>query len=99
MKGIMSVKNRYEFTKRYYRNCVILILIKRKLYIYKNNVLVDFKMINELKKLHIDYIIIDNLEIIYNKYEDNRYLEYYLKYKIDGILNNVLDKFRKDMIE
>ncbi len=39
----MGVKNRYEIARKYYNNCVILILIKRKLYVYKNNLLIDFK--------------------------------------------------------
>ena len=49
MKGFMSIRNRYEIARKYYKNSVILILIKKKLYIYKDNVLVDFKKINKLK--------------------------------------------------
>jgi len=55
--------------------------IKRKLYIYKDNFLIDFKKINKLKELHINYIILDNLEVTEIKYEDNNYEEYYLKDK------------------
>jgi len=44
--------------------------IKRKLYIYKDNFLIDFKKINKLKELHINYIILDNLEVIERKYKE-----------------------------
>ncbi len=91
----MGVRNRYEIARKYYNNCVILILIKRKLYIYKNNILIDFKKINKLKELHINYIILDNLEIIERNYEDNKYEEYYLKYNLNSILDNILKLERK----
>ena len=91
----MGVRNRYEIARKYYNNRVILILIKRKLYIYKNNILIDFKKINKLKELHINYIILDNLEIIERNYEDNKYEEYYLKYSLNNILDNILKLERK----
>ena len=91
----MSVINRYNFAKKIYKDYVILILIKRKLYTYKNNKLISFKDINKLKELHINYIIIDNLEIIKKDYVDNRYYEYYLKYNICNILDNIMVKERK----
>ena len=91
----MGVRNRYEIVRKYYNNCVILILIKRKLYIYKNNILIDFKKINKLKELHINYIILDNLEVIERNYEDNKYEEYYLKYSLNNILDNILKLERK----
>lgn len=91
----MSIRSRYEFAKNCYKECVILVLKKKRLYSYneKNN-LVSFKKIKFLKKLHINYIIIDDLDIIKREYEDNRYLEYYLKYHLNNILNNILDKER-----
>lgn len=91
----MGVRNRYEIVRKYYNNCVILILIKRKLYVYKNNILIDFKKINKLKELHINYIILDNLEVIERNYEDNKYEEYYLKYSLNSILDNILKLERK----
>ena len=91
----MGVRNRYEIVRKYYNNCVILILIKRKLYIYKNNILIDFKKINKLKELHINYTILDNLEVIERNYEDNKYEEYYLKYSLNSILDNILKLERK----
>ena len=91
----MGVRNRYEIARKYYNNRVILILIKRKLYIYKNNILIDFKKINKLKELHINYIILDNLKVIERNYEDNNYEEYYLKYSLNSILDNILKLERK----
>ena len=91
----MGVRNRYEIARKYNTDCVILILIKRKLYIYKNNILIDFKKINKLKELHINYIILDNLEIIERNYEDNKYEKYYLKYSLNNILDNILKLERK----
>ena len=91
----MSVRNRYEIAKKYYKNCVILILIRKRLYIYKNNTLINFKKINKLKNLHINYIILDNLEVIERKYDDNKYEEYYLKYSLNSILDSILDKFKE----
>ena len=91
----MSVRNRYEIVRKYYKDCVILILIRKKLYIYKDNILTSFKQINKLKELHINYIILDNLDIIERKYEDNKYEEYYLKYSLNNILDNILDKVKE----
>ena len=97
MKEFMSIRNRYEIARKYYKKCVILILIKKKLYIYKNNILVDFKKINKLKELHINYIILDNLDITERKYEDNKYEEYYLKYSLNNILDNILEINKKGL--
>lgn len=91
----MSVRNRYEIAKKYYKNCVILILIRKRLYIYKDNVLISFKKISEIKNLHINYIILDNLEVIERKYDDNKYEEYYLKYCLNSILDSILYKLKE----
>jgi len=95
----MSTINRYKIAKKYYKDSVILFFIKKKLYIYKDNILVDFKSINRLKELHINYIILDNLEVIERKYEDNNYEEYYLKDKLNNILDNILDRLKKGLEE
>ncbi len=88
------MKNRLEIAKLLYKDYVILIFIKKKLYIYDNNKLSRFKDLNKLKKLHINYVILDNLDIIKKEYKDNKYLEYYLKYILNNILNNILIKMR-----
>lgn len=93
----MSVRNRCEIARKYYKNYVMLILIKKKLYIYKNNLLVDFKKINKLKELYINYIILDNLDIIERKYEDNKSEEYYLKCSLNNILDNILEINKKGL--
>ena len=80
------MKNRLELISLLYKDYVILILIKKKLYIYENNKLSSFKDFNKLKELHINYIILDNLDIIKKEYKDNKYLEYYLKYNLNNIL-------------
>jgi len=81
------MKNRYEFARYCYSNYVILILKYNKLYTYDNNKLINFKHFNKLKELHINYVILDNLDII-------KYLEYYLKYSINKILKIMLDKMK-----
>ena len=88
------MKNRLELISLLYKDYVILILIKKKLYIYENNELSSFKDFNKLKKLHINYIILDNIDIIKEEYKDNKYLEYYLKYNLNNILNNILVRMR-----
>ena len=94
----MSIRNRYDIARKHYNNTAILVLKKRKLYTYnKDNLLVDFKKINTLKKLHINYIILDNLEVIKKEYEDNKYEEYYLKDKLNNILDNILIKERRNI--
>ena len=95
----MGVRNRYEIARMYYKDCVILLLIKGKLYIYENNILAFFKKTNKLKELHINYIILDNLDIIEKKYEDSKYQEYYLKYSLNNILDNILETTKRGFEE
>ena len=92
------MKNRYKFAKMLYQDYVILILKNKKLYTFDNNKLIDFKYINKLKKLHINYLILDNLDIIKKEYSDNKYLEYYLKYKLKEILKIIYNKKKEGLI-
>lgn len=94
---LMGKKNRYDFASKCYKDYVILLVIKNKLYIYKDNKLYNFKKINRLKKLHINYVILDNLDVIKKEYEDNRYQEYYLKYSLNDILDIMLYNIKKGM--
>ena len=74
------------------------VTISKILKIYNEEVsknVCDKKKINKLKELHINYIILDNLEIIERNYEDNKYEEYYLKYSLNNILDNILKLERK----
>ena len=92
---MMSKINRYNFAKKCYKDYVVLLLTKNKLYTYIDNKLVDFKYINRLKKLHINYVILDNLDVIVKEYEDNNYKLYYLKYNINKVLGNILYKWKR----
>lgn len=86
------MKNRYNMAKLWYNEYVILIVKKGKLYTYINNKLVNFKYIRKLREYHINYIIIDNLDIYKKEYIDNNYNLYYLKYELAHILNNINKK-------
>ena len=77
----MIMKNRYDFAK-----------ISYKQYIMKRTNYIILKKINKLKELRINYVILDNIDVIKKQYEDNRYKEQYLKYKINNILNKVREK-------
>ena len=81
--------------KLWYNEYVILIVKRGKLYTYINNKLVNFKYIKKLKEYHINYIIIDNLDIYKKEYEDNNYNLYYLKYELAHILNNINEKIER----
>ena len=81
--------------KLWYNEYVILIVKKGKLYTYINNKLVNFKEIKKLREYHINYIIIDNLDIYKKEYIDNNYNLYYLKYELAHILNNINKKLRE----
>ena len=89
------MKNRYNMAKLWYNEYVILIVKKGKLYTYINNKLVNFKEIKKLREYHINYIIIDNLDIYKKKYIDNNYNLYYLKYELAHILNNINKKIER----
>ena len=89
------MKNRYKMDKLWYNEYVILILKKHKLYTYINNKFINFKYINKLREYHINYIIIDNLDIYIKEYEDNNYNLYYLKYNLTTILNNISKKIKE----
>ena len=89
------MKNRYNMAKLWYNEYVILIVKRGKLYTYINNKLVNFKYIKKLREYHINYIIIDNLDIYKKEYIDNNYNLYYLKYELAHILNNINKKLRE----
>lgn len=89
------MKNRYNMAKLWYNEYVILIVKKGKLYTYINNKLVNFKYIKKLREYHINYIIIDNLDIYKKEYEDNNYNLYYLKYELAHILNSINKKIER----
>lgn len=66
------LKTKYIFLRRLYNDYVIVFFYQGKIFgkRYKE------KLINNLRKWHINYVLLDNLEVIeIMEYEDNRYLE------------------------
>lgn len=87
---IYFMKNRYIFFKRLFPDSIILFKTKNKYETYKNEKslmkYIKFKTIYNLKKLKINYIIIDDLNIKYKKtYKNNNYYKYYYQEKINKI--------------
>lgn len=89
------MKNRYDMAKLWYDDYVILLLKRDKLYTYINDKLISFKSINKLKRLHINYIILDNMEVYKKEYKDNNYNLYYLQYMSIHIVNSINKKIRE----
>lgn len=88
----MSMINRYNFTKNVYKDYLIIIRRKNKYYTFSKDKkilnYINFKdKIYVIKKKQINYLILDNLDIIdITKYDNNNYNKYlYLSY-IDDIL-------------
>ena len=77
------MKNRYEFIKNIYKDYVIFIIKKDKYYTFNNDKLIcDIYNINieNIDKKEINYITLDNLDIIkINKDDNNKYYEYLIK--------------------
>lgn len=79
------MKERYEVIKKLYPNYLILLIKNNKYYTFDEDKLI----FNYLKRKlnNINYIILDNLDIIVKKeYENNNYLYYYTKYKLINLL-------------
>ena len=89
------MRNRYNIIKSIYED--YLILIKKgnhyltldidKLIMDKLNI----KKIINLKQKHINYLILDNLQIIEKQeYQNNKYNEYYLKIRFINFIERLL---------
>lgn len=95
---MIIIKTRYLFLKRLYPNYVIIILKKDKYITFD----IDNKIFNllnnsfnNLDKNYINYLIIDNLNIIkINIYINNRYLE--LKKRVE-LLSVILILYQKSV--
>ena len=95
------IKNRYKFIKKVYKNYIIIFTKKNTFYIPKEelDVLRPFytkkvKLIDFLNDNHINYLILDNLEIVKKCiFEDNRYKE--IKYK--SIIYKIYKSLEKDL--
>lgn len=84
------MKNRYEFIKKIYKDYVIFIIKREKYCTLGNDKLIcdlygiNIKNINEKE---INYLILDNLELIeINKFENNKYYEYLIRSVIISLI-------------
>lgn len=91
----MSMRSRYEFTKNLYKDYIVLIYKKKKYYSFDSDKrildYIDFNnKLYKLKKYSINFIVLDDLEIIgIASYKDNSYNKYlYISY-IKDILNRI----------
>ena len=84
------MKERYEVIKKLYPNYLILIRYKDKIKTFKEDNLIYNYLNKNIEKLHINYIILNKLDIEKIKeYSDNNYINIYFKIKIINILKNV----------
>ena len=85
------MKERYEVIKKLYPNYLILIIKNNKYYTFDEDKLIFNYLNRNLNKYEINYIILDNLDIIVKKeYENNNYLNYYFKINLINILERRL---------
>ena len=88
----MSMINRYNFTKNVYKDYLIIIRRKNKYYTFSKDKkilnYINFKdKIYVIKKKQINYLVLDNLDIIdITKYDNNNYNKYLFLSYIDDIL-------------
>lgn len=85
------MKERYEVIKKLCPNYLILLIKNNKYYTFYEDKLI-FNYINKnLNKYEINYIILNNLDIIVKKeYENNNFLNYYFKVNLINILERRL---------
>ena len=94
----MSRINRYKFTKNIYPNYIVLLTRKNKYITYDIDLkLIDYLEVDEdltiLDKLHINYLVLDDLEIINIKsYKDNNYDKYCLGLVINKVVKKIGNK-------
>lgn len=91
----MSMYNRYSFTKNVYKDYIVLIIRKNKYYSYnKDREVLDYirfkDKTNVLRKRHINYLVLDDLDIIEKcEYVDNKLERYNYLINIDKIFNKI----------
>lgn len=87
--------NRYREIKNIYNDYIIFIKRKNKdykLYNIDKKIFeyLNLKKINFLKTYEINYLILDNLDIVEKyEYENNRYYEYYIKVLLTNTIKNI----------
>lgn len=85
------MKERYNVLKHIYQNYLILIIKNNKYYTFDEDKLIYTYINRNLNKHEINYIILNNLDIIIKKaYENNNYLNYYFKVNLINILERRL---------
>ena len=91
----MSRINRYKFTKNIYPDYIVLLNKKNKYITFDIDLkLIDYLEVDEdltiLDKLHINYLVLDDLEIINIKsYKDNNYDKYCLGLVINKVVKKI----------
>lgn len=91
------MKNRYLVTKNIFEDYLILIKQNQQYVSYDIDKMIinklNIKKIKDLKYLKINYLILDNLQIIEKEaYQDNTYNDYYLKIKLLNIIERIYNK-------
>ena len=91
----MSAYNRYYFTKGIYPNYIVILLKKGKRYSFS----IDSKILSSIgfkdkvsvfKKKKINYIVLDELDIIEKmEFDDNNYDKYVYLVKLNEILDEI----------
>ncbi len=96
------IKTRYKFTKRLYKDYIIIMKIKNSYHIPDEelDIIGPFKrkgrLIDFLQENHINYLILDNMEIISKReYNDNKYYELKNKTFIWNLYRNFEEKLIK----
>ena len=93
----MAYKNRYVFIKRTYPNTIVLFEEKGNLKGYKWEKeflnFLHFKKITNLDKLKINYIIVQNMDIIkYRTFPHNMYNIYYKRFKLVNLIESIKER-------
>lgn len=94
--------NRYEFTKNIYKDYIVLIIKNKNYYSFdKDKRILDYINFDNklylLKKYSINFIVLDNLEILsINNYEINNYYKYLYMSYIKDILLEVKRSIRSE---
>ena len=92
------MKNRYSEIKKLYDDYLILIKKKNKYLSYENDKeildYIKFSKVKELKKRKINYLILENLDIIemIDNKEKNKYYTYFIKVKIKRMLEIIKER-------
>lgn len=102
----MSAVNRYRFTKNLYKDYVIILVKKNKYYSFdKDKDLLEYIKFKDklyiLRKKKINYLILDELDIIEKyEYQDNQLNRYLYMMYIDKILKNmkIIMSYKYDLL-